>query len=307
MSLKPVCIVGPTGAGKTAISLAIAEQCRGEILNIDSMQLYKGMDIGTAKISPEETRGIPHHLFDIWDVTQTASVAEYRARAVQQAESIMTLRKRPVFVGGSMMYVQSLVDEWDFPPTDPAVRQKWERELDRVGVESLHEHLAQVDPAAATIIENNDPRRTVRALEVIELTGKPFAASQPSKDQPPRWNMTILGLWADPEWLNPRLEQRVHVMFERGFVDEVRSLREAGLVRNSTAGQAIGYAQVLDFLDGTLSLDDAIELTIVGTRRYARRQRSWFKRDKRIQWLDAAQPDVIDQAVAAILEQHDSR
>lgn len=282
------------------MSLALAEEFNGEIINIDSMQLYRGMDVGTAKISPSEMRGIPHHLFDIWEVTRTASVAEYRAEAVATAEEVMAREKRPIFVGGSMMYVQSLVDEWDFPPTDPRVRQKWEKEVATLGVEKMHAHLATIDPEAARIIENNDPRRTVRALEVIELTGKPFAASQPPKDQPARWGMGIIGLAAEAEWLNPRLEQRVHTMFERGLVDEVTQLQNNGLKRNSTAGQAIGYAQVLDYLAGEMEYAEAVEKTIIGTRRYARRQRSWFNRDKRIQWIPAAAPDVIDQARHAV-------
>lgn len=293
----PLCLVGSTGAGKTATSLALAEYFNGEIINIDSMQLYRGMDVGTAKITPQEMRGIPHHLFDIWDVTRTASVAEYRAEAVTKAEELMNRGIRPIFVGGSMMYVQSLVDEWDFPPTDPDVRKKWEREVARVGVEKIHQHLSTIDPEAARIIENNDPRRTVRALEVIELTGKPFAASQPQKDRPTRWGMSIIGLATDPEWLNPRLEQRVHTMFDKGLVDEVTELQKAGLKRDSTAGQAIGYAQVLDYLAGEMDLGEAVEKTIIGTRRYARRQRSWFNRDKRIRWIPAAAENVTAQAI----------
>lgn len=285
---RPIAIVGPTGSGKSAASLALAHHLDGEIINIDSMQLYKGMDIGTAKLSPEEREGIPHHQLDIWQVTTPASVAEYRAGAIADAEAIMARGRTPVLVGGSMMYVQSLVDDWNFPPTDPQVRAKWEHRLAEIGVEALHRELAERDPQAAEIIEGKDPRRTVRALEVIELTGRPFAASQPPKNQPPRWNMKIIGLQAEAEWLNPRLEQRVEHMFERGLIDEVRQLREEGLRRETTAGQAIGYAQVLDYLDGHLTEGQAVEQTIIGTRRYARRQRSWFKRDPRIQWIDTA-------------------
>lgn len=285
--LTPVAIVGPTGSGKSGLSLAAAHRFGGEIVNIDSMQLYRGMDIGTAKLTEYEREGIPHHQLDIWDVTTTASVAEYRAGAIADVEAIIARGRRPIIVGGSMMYVQALVDEWDFPPTDPAVRAKWEAELAEVGVEKLHEHLASVDPAAAAVIENNDPRRTVRALEVIELTGKPFAASQPPKNMAPRWKMRIIGLNAPAEWLNPRLEKRVELMFERGLVGEVEQLVEQGLRRDSTAGQAIGYAQVLDWMAGELTQEESVERTITGTRRYARRQRSWFRRDPRITWIDA--------------------
>ncbi|HIW95282.1 MAG TPA: tRNA (adenosine(37)-N6)-dimethylallyltransferase MiaA [Candidatus Corynebacterium gallistercoris] len=299
-SPTPIAIVGPTASGKSAASLALAHATSGHIVNIDSMQLYRGMDIGTAKLSPVEREGIPHHLLDIWEVTKPASVAEYRARAVECIEGLMSESIQPVIVGGSMMYVQALVDQWDFPPTDPAVRAKWETELHRVGVRALHDHLAEVDPQAASIIEDNDPRRTVRALEVIELTGQPFAASQPPKDGPARWGMTIVGLHAPAEWLSPRIEQRVQHMFDQGLVGEVERLREShGLVRNSTAGQAIGYAQVLDYLDGEYSLEEARERTVTGTRRYARRQRSWFRRDPRITWVDAASADVVGEVLNA--------
>lgn len=298
---RPIAIVGPTGAGKSAAALALAHHLGGEIINIDSMQLYKGMDIGTAKLSLDEREGIPHHQLDVWEVTRPASVAEYRAGALADAESIMARGRTPIFVGGSMMYVQSLVDDWDFPPTDPKVRAKWEARLADIGIEALHQELAARDPQAASVIEDADPRRTVRALEVIELTGRPFAASQPPKNHPPRWNMKIIGLRADAEWLNPRLEQRVELMFDRGLVDEVRGLREIGLERDSTAGQAIGYAQVLDYLDGTLTHEEAKEQTIIGTRRYARRQRSWFRRDPRIQWIDAASADLHRDLAAQVI------
>lgn len=301
--ITPVAVVGPTGAGKSDLSLALAQQLGGEIINIDSMQLYRGMDIGTAKLPLDQRRGIPHHQLDIWPVTKPASVAEYRAGAIADAEDLMARGKVPIFVGGSMMYVQALVDEWDFPPTDPQVRAKWEARLEKIGVEALHAHLATVDPEAARIIETRDPRRTVRALEVIELTGKPFAASQPPKDRPARWNMRILGLHADAEWLNPRLEKRVDLMFEQGLVNEVERLRNEGLVRESTAGQAIGYSQVLDLLDGNMTESAAREATVIGTRRYARRQRSWFRRDPRVQWISAAAEDPISQALR-IIEQH---
>lgn len=302
-STRPIAVVGPTASGKSAVSLALAEELSGEVVNIDSMQLYRGMDIGTAKLPVDERRGIPHHQLDVWDITKPASVAEYRASAVADVESIMNRGKRPIIVGGSMMYVQALVDEWDFPPTDPHVRARWEQQLDRIGVHALHDHLATVDPEAARIIERNDPRRTVRALEVIELTGRPFAASQPLKNSTPRWNLRLVGLWADADWLNPRIEQRVREMFDAGFVDEVRGLIEQGLVRESTAGKAIGYSQVLDYLEGECSLDEAIEATVMGTRRYARRQRSWFRRDPRIEWLDAAAPDVVDRALNLVRDE----
>ncbi len=298
--VTPIAVVGPTASGKSALGIALAHKLGGEVVNVDSMQLYRGMDIGTAKLPVDEREGIPHHLLDIWDVSRVASVAEYQAQAVDTVEDIMARGHVPILVGGSMLYVQSLIDNWSFPPTDPAVRARYEERLAEIGVDALHAELAQVDPAAARIIEDKDPRRTVRALEVIELTGKPFQASQPPKDAPPRWGTRILGLRTTPEWLNPRIELRTQQMFDAGFVDEVRTLVTQGLIRESTAGRAIGYAQVLQYFDGELLLADAITQTITGTRRYVRRQRSWFNRDPRIVWLDAASPSLVADALAAL-------
>lgn len=288
--LRPIVVVGPTASGKSALSLELAHHFDGEIVNCDSMQLYRGMDIGTAKLTIAERQGIPHHQLDVWDITETASVARYQEDAVADVEAIAARGKRPIIVGGSMMYVQSLVDAWAFPPTDADVRARYEAQLHEVGVAAMHAKLAKIDPQAASIIEDNDPRRTVRALEVIELTGKPFQASQPPKDAPPRWNAHLVGLETNSDWLNPRIELRTKMMFEQGLVEEVEALLEKGLVRDSTAGRAIGYAQVLQAMDGELGWDEALERTNIGTRRYVRRQRSWFHRDKRISWIDAAQP-----------------
>lgn len=298
--MNPIAVVGPTASGKSALGIALAHEFGGEVVNVDSMQLYRGMDIGTAKLPVEEREGIPHHLLDIWDVTKTASVAEYQKLAVATVEEIMARDKVPVLVGGSMLYVQSLIDAWSFPPTDPTVRARYEARLEEIGVDALHAELAEVDPEAASIIEDKDPRRTVRALEVIELTGKPFKASQPPKNAPPRWGTRILGLRTNAEWLNPRIELRTRTMFEHGLIDETRALVTDGLVRNSTAGRAIGYAQVLAMFDGELTEEQALEQTITGTRRYVRRQRSWFNRDPRTQWLDAADSNVVDLALDSL-------
>lgn len=298
--MRPVAVVGPTASGKSALGIALALELGGEVVNVDSMQLYRGMDIGTAKLAPDERGGIPHHLLDIWDVTQTASVADYQARAVAAVEEIMARGKVPVLVGGSMLYVQSLIDAWSFPPTDPAVRARYEVRLRDIGVDALHAELAAVDPEAARVIEDKDPRRTVRALEVIELTGKPYQASQPPKGAEPRWGTRILGLRTTAEWLNPRIEQRTRLMFEQGLIREVRTLLDAGLTRDSTAGRAIGYAQVLAMLDGELTEAEAEELTVTGTRRYVRRQRSWFNRDPRTVWLDAAGEDLTAAALDSL-------
>ncbi|WP_256020337.1 tRNA (adenosine(37)-N6)-dimethylallyltransferase MiaA [uncultured Corynebacterium sp.] len=291
---QPVAIVGPTASGKSSLSLALAHELEGEIVNVDSMQLYRGMDIGTAKLPLAERQGIPHHLLDIWEVTKTASVAEYQQRAVETVEEISNRGKLPILVGGSMLYMQSLVDAWQFPPTDPEVRGRYESLLKEIGIDRLHAQLAAVDPVAASIIEDRDPRRTVRALEVIELTGKPFQASQPPKNAPTRWGTRMIGLETTPEWLNPRIAQRTDAMFEQGLIDEIHRLVGQGLVKDSTAGRAIGYAQGLGVIDGHLTIDEACEDTKLRTRRYVRRQKSWFRRDKRITWIDAANYDVAE-------------
>jgi len=297
--MRPIAVFGPTASGKSALGLALAQQLDGEVVNVDSMQLYRGMDIGTAKLTPAEREGIPHHQLDVWDVTETASVARYQRDAIADVEGIMARGKTPILVGGSMLYAQALVDDWQFPPTDPAVRAKYEARRVEIGTDALHEELAQVDPAAAAIIEDKDPRRTVRALEVIELTGKPYKASQPPKDAPPRWGTRLLGLRTTADWLNPRIELRTRQMFERGLIEEVERLQSQGLVADSTAGRAIGYAQVFQAQRGELTWNEAVERTITGTRRYVRRQRSWFNRDKRIMWLDAA-GDTTAQALRAL-------
>ena len=291
----PIAVVGPTASGKSALGVALAHELDGEVVNVDSMQLYRGMDIGTAKLTVAEREGIPHHQLDVWEVTETASVARYQAAAIADVEDILARGKTPILVGGSMLYVQSLVDNWQFPPTDPQVRARYEARRQEIGTDALHAELASIDPAAADIIEDKDPRRTVRALEVIELTGQPYKASQPPKDAPPRWGTRILGLRTQAEWLNPRIELRTRRMFDKGLVEEVERLQAQGLVADSTAGRAIGYAQVLQAQRGELTWEEAVERTITGTRRYVRRQRAWFNRDKRIAWLDAA-GDTLGQA-----------
>ncbi|MBV7295283.1 tRNA (adenosine(37)-N6)-dimethylallyltransferase MiaA [Corynebacterium sp. TAE3-ERU12] len=296
----PIAVIGPTGSGKSDLGLELAEYFHGEIINVDSMQLYRGMDIGTAKLPVAQRRGIPHHLLDVLDVTEPASVAAYQQQAIAVVEDLRARNITPILVGGSMLYVQSLVDDWQFPPTDPEVRKKWERTQDEIGVEALHKHLASVDPAAASTIETRDPRRIVRALEVIELTGKPFAATKPPVNAPPRWGTHIIGMGTVNEWLHERIAQRAHTMFDAGLVEEVRGLIDVGLRDGVTASKAIGYSQALELLDGTLTEAEAREQTIIGTRRYVRRQRSWFKRDPRVQWVDAAAPNVVGEALRTL-------
>lgn len=295
--MRPLAIIGPTGTGKSRLALNLAERLAGEvtaeIVNADAMQLYRGMDIGTAKLPVAERSGIPHHQLDVLDVTQTATVARYQQAAATDIAAILARGALPIVVGGSMLYIQSLLDDWTFPATDPAVRARWERRLAEVGVDELHAELARRDPAAAAVILPTDGRRTVRALEVIELSGQPFAASAP-RIGAPRWGAVIVGLDCDTSILDERLAHRTDAMFQHGLVDEVRALLDEGLRDGVTASRALGYAQVIAALDagGTSDLlQDARQQTYSGTRRYVRRQRSWFRRDHRVHWLDATKAD----------------
>ncbi|MCT7371196.1 tRNA (adenosine(37)-N6)-dimethylallyltransferase MiaA [Mycolicibacterium llatzerense] len=285
--MRPIAVVGPTGTGKSALALDLAEQLGGEIVNADAMQLYRGMDIGTAKLTVPERRGIVHHQLDVLEVTDIATVANYQAAAAADIEAIAARGAVPVIVGGSMMYIQSLLDEWSFPATDPTVRARWEGRLAEIGVTALHGELARVDPDAAASILNTDGRRIVRALEVVEITGRPFAASAPQIGAP-RWDTLIVGLDWDTEILDDRLQRRTDLMFASGLVDEVVALQARGLRDGVTAARALGYAQVLTALDAggdEAAMAEAQERTFIGTRRYVRRQRSWFRRDHRITWL----------------------
>jgi tRNA dimethylallyltransferase len=304
---RPIAVVGPTGTGKSVLALDIAERLSGgigaEIVNADAMQLYRGMDIGTAKLRPDERRGIPHHQLDVLDIVETATVANYQQAAAADIEAIAARGAVPVIVGGSMMYIQSLLDDWAFPATDPQIRAAWEARLAEVGTAALHAELGRRDPAAAATILPTDGRRIVRALEVVELTGQPFAASAPTIGTP-RWDTAIIGLDWDTALLDERLALRTDAMFDGGLVDEVRALLDEGLRDGVTAARALGYAQVIAALDAggdEQSLTEARTLTFTGTRRYVRRQRSWFRRDHRIGWLDAADrtgPDLADAALA---------
>ncbi|ODR07624.1 tRNA (adenosine(37)-N6)-dimethylallyltransferase MiaA [Mycolicibacillus koreensis] len=293
-------IVGPTGTGKSALALALAERVdRVEIVNADAMQLYRGMDIGTAKVSPAERRRVPHHQLDVLDVTETATVAAYQRGAAADIEAIRARGAHPILVGGSMLYLQALLDDWAFPATDPAVRARYEARLAAAGAAALHTELADRDPAAAAAILPTDGRRIVRALEVVTLTGQPFAASAPRIGRP-RWDAVIIGLDCATDILDERLARRTDQMFDRGLVDEVRGLLREGLRDGVTAARALGYAQVIAALDaggGPATLSAAREQTFTGTRRYVRRQRSWFRRDHRIHWLDAAADPPVDAAL----------
>jgi tRNA dimethylallyltransferase len=283
-----ITVVGATATGKSDLALDLAEHLGGEIINTDSMQFYRGMDIGTAKLPVEERRGIPHHLIDILDVTAEANVQDFQARARTAIADIRNRGHRPVLVGGSGLYVRAAVDHMEFPGTDPDIRARLEAEAaaDRW---SLHQRLRELDPKAAEKITVNDQRRIARALEVIELTGRAFSAQLPDYQE---IEPTIhLGLSMDRPILHERIAARVELMWDQGWVDEVRSLLEVGLAEGRTASRAIGYAQIRRHLDGELSAAEAKEETIVTTRQFARRQDTWFRRDPRIHWIDGSAAD----------------
>ncbi|MGU3500420.1 tRNA (adenosine(37)-N6)-dimethylallyltransferase MiaA [Mycobacterium sp. C31M] len=297
--IRPVAVIGPTGTGKSALALELAQRLGGEIVNADAMQLYRGMDIGTAKLPVDQRLGITHHQLDILDVTENASVARYQQSAAADIEAIMERGAVPVIVGGSMLYIQSLLDQWSFPDTDPAVRARWEARLAEIGASALHAELTRVDPAAGAAILDTDGRRIVRALEVVELTGEPFAASAPRIGNP-RWGTEIIGLDWETSVLDERLTQRTDAMFADGLVAEVQTLIAHGLREGVTAARALGYSQVLAALDAGDDGSAAREPTFIGTRRYVRRQRSWFRRDHRVHWLDGARDDLADAALSIL-------
>ncbi|MEV4177641.1 tRNA (adenosine(37)-N6)-dimethylallyltransferase MiaA [Nonomuraea sp. NPDC049709] len=295
MRQQPViAVVGPTAAGKSDLAVDLALRLGGECVNADSMQLYRGMDIGTAKLTPAERRGVPHHLLDIWDVTVTASVAEYQklARAVIDAVEV------PVLVGGSGLYVRAAIDELEFPGTEPEIRARLEAELAERGPAPLYERLRESDPAAAAAILPSNGRRIVRALEVIELSGRPFSATMPSYDAV--YPSVQIGIEVPRPVLDERIEVRVERMWEAGLVAEVRALLGQGLAEGRTAGRALGYAQIIRFLSGEWSEEQAKAETVRLTRRFARRQESWFRRDPRVCWLPYDDPELLDRSLALI-------
>ncbi|GAA0625474.1 tRNA (adenosine(37)-N6)-dimethylallyltransferase MiaA [Sporichthya brevicatena] len=293
-----VAVVGPTATGKSALGIELAERLGGEVVNTDSMQLYRGMDIGTAKLTPAEREGVPHHLLDLWEVTEPAAVAVYQRLARKVVADLLAAGKSAVLVGGSGLYVRAVLDDLDFPGTEPEVRGRLEAELEEVGAPALHARLATLDPVAAERILPGNGRRIVRALEVIELTGQPFTAKLPD----PRYVRPAvqIGLGADRETLDRRLDDRVDAMWAAGLVDEVRGLMPRGLREGRTASKALGYAQVLQFLDGACDEDAARAETKRATRKFARRQMAWFGRDARVRWLPADHPQLIDAALAAL-------
>jgi tRNA dimethylallyltransferase len=284
---RVVAIVGPTATGKSALGLAVASALGGEVINADSMQLYRGMDIGTAKLTPAEWGGVPHHLLDIWDVTETASVADYQGRARSLIEALLARGVTPVLVGGSGLYLRAVIDRIEFPGTDAGLRAELEADLERLGASRMHARLATVDPAAASAIAPENGRKIVRALEVIAVTGRPFTAALPAYDDP-LFDAVQVGLDLPTATLDARIAQRVDHMVAGGLVEEVRALDVTGLRLGVTASRALGYRQVLDAFDGYLTMSEAVSETVRTTRRFVRRQRSWFRRDPRIHWLEPA-------------------
>jgi tRNA dimethylallyltransferase len=298
MGGQVIVVAGPTAAGKSALAIRLAQATGGEVISADSMQLYRGMDIGTGKLTERERDGVPHHLLDIWDVTEPASVSEYQRLARAAIADIRGRGKTPILVGGSGLYVRAVIDDLRFPGTDPDVRARLETELAQVGAVSLHTRLAGLDPVAAAAILPGNGRRIVRALEVIELSGQPFSATMPEY----RSVLPTVQLGLDlprPE-LDQRIEARVRQMWTDGLVDEVRQLIKLGLRDGWTASRALGYAQVLSVIDGQCAEAEAELQTVQATRRFARRQESWFRRDPRIRWLPASEPVPTAVALAAI-------
>ncbi|TCB96280.1 tRNA (adenosine(37)-N6)-dimethylallyltransferase MiaA [Micromonospora zingiberis] len=290
-----VAVVGPTAAGKSALSIALAHALDGEVVNADSMQLYRGMDIGTAKLTVAEREGVPHHLLDIWAVSEPASVAEYQALARAAVDDILARGRVPLLVGGSGLYVRAVLEQFEFPGTDPLVRSRLESELATVGPAPLYARLREADPVAAAGILPGNGRRIVRALEVIELTGAPFTAALP--EPTPYYPAVQIGVDLDTAQLDERIAVRVDRMWADGLVAETRQLVGHGLPEGRTASRALGYQQVLRLLAGELTEAEARDETIRATRRFVRRQRSWFRRDPRVHWLDSAEPGLVEAAL----------
>jgi tRNA dimethylallyltransferase len=288
MGTHVIAVVGATATGKSGLAVQLARALGGEIVNADSMQLYQGMDIGTAKEPPAAWQGVPHHLLDIWPVTQPANVADYAKLARAAIDEIIARGRVPILAGGSGLYVRAALDDLDFPGTDPGTRDRLEDELARLGAPALHARLAGLDPAAAAAILPGNGRRIVRALEVLEITGRPFTATLPAYQQ--NRPAVQIGLTLPRPELDLRIAARVDRMWQAGLEAEVRGLAGQGLRDGRTASRALGYQQLLRYLDGEWTAEEARLETIKATRRFARRQEAWFRRDPRVRWLDASQP-----------------
>jgi len=289
-----IAVVGPTGSGKSDLAVNLALALDGEVINADAMQFYRGMDIGTAKITTAERRGVPHHLLDTLDVTEEASVSDFQRQARAIIADIHQRGKRAILAGGSGLYVRAALDVLEFPGTDPDVRGQLEADYAAEGSGPLLARLRVVDPISADRV--SDARRIIRALEVHQLTGRPFSSFMPRREyfQP----ALQIGLAVDRDHLRERLAQRVHSMVDKGLLEEVRRLDAAGLRRGKTAPRALGYSQFLKVLDGGATVEEAVEETIVATRQFARRQLTWFRADPRISWLDWQDPELETRAAA---------
>lgn len=288
--MKTIVICGATATGKSDLAVSLANEIGGEIINADSMQIYKGMDIGTAKLSSSERAGIAHHLLDVLQVTEDATVAWYQGLARAAVADIHSRGKHAIIVGGTGLYIKSILDDLNFPDTDAAVRQKLTEEAKEFGIVQLFNRLEQLDPAAAAAIDRQNERRVIRALEVIEITGKPFTANLPREDSSLYPDAMQFGLVMDREALGARVEKRIDQMWQMGFVSEVDRLIEAGILKATTARRALGYAQIIAMRNGDISESVAIEETKRATRQYVRRQETWFSRDARINWISPVQP-----------------
>jgi tRNA dimethylallyltransferase len=293
-----IAVVGATATGKSDLAVDLALALGGEVVNADAMQLYRGMDIGTAKLTPAERRGVPHHQLDVLDVRDEASVAAYQRCARTDLAAVTRRGHWPLLAGGSGLYVRAALDRLEIPPTDPRVRSELEAELATVGSAGLHRRLATLDPAAAAAILPGNGRRVVRALEVISITGRSFSATLPTQEYVVP--VVQLGLTADRDVLDRRIAERVDRMWAAGLVEEVRRLADSGLREGRTASRALGYAQVLDLLDGRRDDAEAREATVRATRRFARRQESWFRRDLRIHWLPSGVADLVERALDVV-------
>jgi tRNA dimethylallyltransferase len=287
--MRLIVICGATATGKSDLSISLAQKIDAEIINADSMQLYKGMDIGTAKISTEEQQGIPHHMLDLLEVNQDANVAWYQEKARSVISDIHARGKDAIIVGGTGLYIKSILDELNFPDTDPVVRAELELEFATKGIAPLFERLEKLDPAAALAIDKANSRRVIRALEVIKITGKPFTANLPREESSRYPYAKQFGLVMDRDSLSERISLRVDRMWEKGFVQEVEKLLTAGIMQGTTAQRALGYAQVIAQIEGKVTQEEAQEETKRATRQYARRQETWFSRDERITWISPVQ------------------
>ncbi|APX34455.1 tRNA (adenosine(37)-N6)-dimethylallyltransferase MiaA [Brachybacterium sp. P6-10-X1] len=281
-----IAIVGATATGKSDLAIALARHLDGEVVGADALQLYRGMDIGTAKVPPAEREGVPHHLVDVLEVTEEASVSAYQRAAREAIAAIRARGRTPILAGGSGLYVRAVLDDIEFPPTDAATRARLEARAEQEGPQVLHAQLTRTDPEAAAAIGARDTRRIVRALEVGQLTGRSFTAFLP-RPQYVQQRTVQIGLRLDRADLHARIARRVHRMVDLGLLEEVRELRRRGLGRGATARRAIGYEQALAVLEGRMSCPDAIDSTIAGTRRLVRKQDTWFRRDHRVRWIDA--------------------